>query len=240
MSYKVLIIEDDPMVAMINEQYATKNPNFVSAGICRNGKDALEFLSKNKVDLVVLDVYMPYMDGVETLKKIREQNIQTEVIMVTAANDTSTLEKTMNLGVVDYLVKPFAMERFQVALEKFAAKASALRGNKGGSLDQSSIDTIISGAAGGSRTADSSDSSAQSSQARSAYPKGIQKQTLETIKEYFDKNPKWQRGDIVAQKLGLSVVTVRHYLNYLVQVGEVAETIDYETGGRPSMLYKKA
>ena len=104
MSYKVLIIEDDPMVAMINEQYATKNPNFVSAGICRNGKDALEFLSKNKVDLVVLDVYMPYMDGVETLKKIREQNIQTEVIMVTAANDTATLEKTMNLGVVDYLV----------------------------------------------------------------------------------------------------------------------------------------
>ncbi|MBR5096843.1 MAG: response regulator, partial [Treponema sp.] len=168
MSYKVLIIEDDPMVAMINEQYATKNPNFVSAGICRNGKDALEFLSKNKVDLVVLDVYMPYMDGVETLKKIREQNIQTEVIMVTAANDTSTLEKTMNLGVVDYLVKPFAMERFQVALEKFAAKAKALRGNKGGSLDQSSIDTIISGTAGSARAADTDNPSAQSSQARPA------------------------------------------------------------------------
>lgn len=237
MSYKVLIIEDDPMVAMINEQYATKNPNFVSAGICRNGKDALEFLSKNKVDLVVLDVYMPYMDGVETLKQIREKNIQTEVIMVTAANDTSTLERTMNLGVVDYLVKPFAMERFQIALEKFAAKASALHGNKGGSLDQSSIDSIISGRTGSARAA-ALDSSAQKQ--TPSYPKGIQKQTLETIKDYFDKNPNWQRGDIAAQNLGLSVVTVRHYLNYLVQIRELTETIDYETGGRPSMLYKKA
>ncbi len=240
MSYKVLIIEDDPMVAMINEQYATKNPNFVSAGICRNGKDALEFLSKNKVDLVVLDVYMPYMDGVETLKKIREQNIQTEVIMVTAANDTATLEKTMNLGVVDYLVKPFAMERFQVALEKFAAKAEALSGKKGGSLDQNSIDTILSGTAASPKRAAASGSAADESLARPAYPKGIQKPTLENIKAWFDKNPNWQRGDIVAQKLGLSVVTVRHYLNYLVQIRALTETIDYETGGRPSMLYKKA
>ena len=242
MSYKILIVEDDPMVAMINEQYATKNPDFVSAGICRNGKDALEFLSKNKVDLVVLDVYMPYMDGVETLKKIREQNIQTQVIMVTAANDTSTLERTMNLGVVDYLVKPFAMERFQVALQKFAAKASALRQGKGGSLDQSSIDTIIGGTAASPKMAAAlSDAPQNSAQAqKAAYPKGIQKQTLQTIQEYFDKNPNWQRGDIVAQKLGLSVVTVRHYLNFLVDQRQLTQTIDYETGGRPSMLYRKA
>ena len=160
--------------------------------------------------------------------------------MVTAANDTATLEKTMNLGVVDYLVKPFAMERFQVALEKFAAKAEALSGKKGGSLDQSSIDTILSGTAASPKRAAASGSAADDSQARPAYPKGIQKPTLENIKAWFDKNPNWQRGDIVAQKLGLSVVTVRHYLNYLVQIRALTETIDYETGGRPSMLYKKA
>ena len=103
---------------MINEQYVGKNPDFTVAGSCRNGKDALDFLASNKVDLVVLDVFMPYMDGIETLKKIREQNFSAEVIMVTAANDTSTLEQTMNLGVVDYLIKPFALERFQIALVK--------------------------------------------------------------------------------------------------------------------------
>ena len=230
MSYKVLIVDDDPMVAMINEQYVNKNPSFTVAGSCRNGNEALEFLTSNKIDLVVLDVFMPYMDGVETLKKIREQKIQTEVIMVTAANDTTTLEQTMNLGVVDYLIKPFTLERFQVALEKFAAKNKTLSQNKNGVLDQSSIDSIISGKPTQTETQTASPA---------PLPKGIQSKTLETIKEYFNKNHDWQSGDLVAEQLGLSIVTVRHYLNYLVEVKFLEESINYETGGRPSMLYKK-
>lgn len=232
MSYKVLIVEDDPMVAMINEQYVNKNPDFEVAASCRNGKDALDFLSKNKVDLVVLDVFMPYMDGIETLKKIRQQNIQTQVIMVTAANDTSTLEQTMNLGVVDYLIKPFALERFQIALEKFALKESSL--NKGGTLDQSSIDSIINGP-----KASLADQAQSYTQQKQVLPKGIQQTTLKTIQEYFENNPDWQSGDTVANQLGLSIVTIRHYLNYLVQIKALQESINYETGGRPSMLYRK-
>ena len=232
MSYKVLIVEDDPMVAMINEQYVNKNPDFEVAASCRNGKDALDFLSKNKVDLVVLDVFMPYMDGIETLKKIRQQNIQTQVIMVTAANDTSTLEQTMNLGVVDYLIKPFALERFQIALEKFALKESSL--NKGGTLDQSSIDSIINGPK--PQPANQIQAYVQQKQ---VLPKGIQQTTLKTIQEYFENNPDWQSGDTVANQLGLSIVTIRHYLNYLVQIKALQESINYETGGRPSMLYRK-
>ena len=238
MSYKVLIVEDDPMVAMINEQYVSKNPDFAVAGSCRNGKEALDFLAANKVDLLVLDVFMPYMDGIETLKKIREEKIQTEVIMVTAANDTKTLEETMNLGVVDYLIKPFALERFQVALEKFAAKARTLTENKSGLLDQSSIDSIISGGQPIKALSNSNSEQAASSHQQTSYPKGIQPITLDTVKEYFDKNPSWQSGDLVAQKLGLSIVTVRHYLNYLVEIKVLDESINYETGGRPSMLYK--
>lgn len=220
MSYKVLIVEDDPMVAMINEQYVNKNPDFITAGSCRNGKEALDFLEKNKVDLVVLDVYMPYMDGIETLKQIRQKNISTQVIMVTAANDTTTIEQTMNLGVLDYLIKPFALERFQIALEKFVAKTNAL--NKAETLDQNSIDSLISGR----------------NEVKTALPKGIQEKTLETIKDYFQKNPDWQSGDTVANNLGLSIVTIRHYLSFLVENGSLQESINYETGGRPSMLYK--
>ena len=230
MSYKVLIVEDDPMVAMINEQYVTKNPDFSVAASCRSGKEALEFLSSNKVDLVVLDVFMPYMDGLETLKKIRENRYQTEVIMVTAANDTSTLEQTMHLGVVDYLIKPFALERFQIALEKFATKVSTLNKNKSGLLDQTSIDSIISGGGRGELS--------EIQNEEELLPKGIQSKTLKMIKDYFEENPQWQTGDTVAHKLGLSIVTVRHYLNYLVEKHELTESVNYETGGRPSMLYK--
>ena len=79
---------------------------------------------------------------------------------------------------------------------------------------------------------------AQAAIQRPVRPKGIQEKTLKTIKDYFTKNPDWQSGDTVAQKLGLSIVTVRHYLTYLVEIHELKEDINYETGGRPSMLYK--
>ena len=219
--YSVLIVEDDPMVAMINEQYVKKNPDFFVAGKCQNGEEALDFLSSKKVDLVILDVYMPYMDGLKLLMKIRESNIQTEAIMVTAANDAPTLEQTMHMGVVDYLVKPFAYERFQVALEKFSAKKSALNGSQ--LLDQQSIDSIISSPA----------------PSHKVFPKGIQEKTLTLIMENFGSSHEWLDGESIARNVGLSAVTIRRYMNYMVKEGLVTEEINYETGGRPRMLYKK-
>ena len=110
--YRVLIVEDDPMVAMINEQYIGRNKKFKVVGICNNGQSALELLNHQAVDLVVLDVYMPQMDGFETLCQIRKNKISVEVIMVTAANDRESLEEALHLGIVDYLVKPFTYDRF--------------------------------------------------------------------------------------------------------------------------------
>lgn len=225
-TYKVLIVEDDPMVAMINEQYVRKTEGFEVAGSCRNGLEALEFLETTPVDLIVLDVFMPVMDGVETLIKLREKQIPVEVIMVTAANDVSTLEKTMHLGVTDYLIKPFAFERFQTALDKFTNKITFLKENS--VLDQKSVDKLIfSGTNNSQRTNDV------------RFPKGIQPITLNNISQFFEENSGWHSSEIIAEKLGLSIVTVRHYLNYLERQGTIIENINYETGGRPCMLFKK-
>ena len=73
--YNVLIVEDDPMVAMINEQYVCRNKNFKVVKSCRNGQEALEYLDNNTVDLIIMDVFMPYMDGIEALKKISERRL---------------------------------------------------------------------------------------------------------------------------------------------------------------------
>ena len=142
MNYSVLIVEDDPMVSMINEQYVLKCSDFIIAGTCRNGQEAIEFLKAQKADLILLDVFMPVMNGVETLKKIRELQISSDVIMITAANDTTTIEETMHLGVLDYLIKPFAYERFNVSLQKFKNKMHVMEGNQ--NLDQKSLDSLIS------------------------------------------------------------------------------------------------
>ena len=231
MEYKVLIVEDDPMVAMINEQYVCKNPQFVVAASCRNGQEALDFLDGNKVDLIVLDVFMPYMDGIETLKKIREKKIAAEVIMVTAANDSATIEETMHLGVIDYLIKPFAFERFQVALEKFVAHRKILKQNS--ILDQSCIDNMISNATetAVTKTIDPD---------QQELPKGIQKKTLILIEEYLEQNAGWHTVGMIAEKLGVSIVTARHYMNYLEEQGLIVAEINYGTGGRPSVLYSKS
>lgn len=226
MSYSVLVVEDDPMVSMINEQYVLKDSDFIIAGTCRNGREAIDFLKKNTADLILLDVFMPVMDGVETLKKIRELKINSEVIMITAANDTTTIDQTMHLGVLDYLIKPFAYERFSISLQKLKNKLKVLDGTE--LLDQKKLDSIIS----------SNLNAETSEKTEKNLPKGIQKSTLNHIQEVFEKNKTWQTADGISQELGISVVTVRTYLNFLVKENIIQEDISYSTGGRPRMLYK--
>lgn len=139
--YKVLIVEDDPMVAMINEQYIKRNKKFEIVGKCSDGLRALDFLENNTVDLLILDVFMPKVDGFETLRQIRNKQIAVDAIMVTAANEREALEEALHLGIVDYLVKPFTYDRFQMALEKYIAQNNALKDID--TLSQKSIDHII-------------------------------------------------------------------------------------------------
>ena len=220
--YKVLIVEDDPMVAMINEQYIKRNKNFEIVGNCSDGLSALEFLENNTVDLLILDVFMPKMDGFETLRQIRNKQIVVDAIMVTAANERESLEEALHLGIVDYLVKPFTFDRFQMALEKYIAQNNALKDID--TLNQKRIDHIF-------------DNSRKKSD--DLFPKGIQERTLIIIMEYLNSNKgKWFTGDDIASKVGLTSVTVRRYMNYLAESGRVVSEINYETGGRPCMLYK--
>ena len=220
--YKVLIVEDDPMVAMINEQYIKRNKNFEIVGKCNNGLSALDFIENNTVDLLILDVFMPKMDGFETLRQIRNKQITVDAIMVTAANERESLEEALHLGIVDYLVKPFTFDRFQMALEKYIAQNNALKDIE--TLNQKNIDHIIDNAR---------------KKSDDLYPKGIQEKTLELIMEYLKANNNiWFTGDEIAEKVNLTGVTVRRYMNYLAESGRVVSEINYETGGRPRMQYK--
>ena len=220
--YKVLIVEDDPMVAMINEQFVSRHKDFVVAHKCNDGKSALEYLENNDVDLIILDVFMPYMDGFETLRQIRKKQISVDVIMVTAANEREQLKEGLHLGVVDYLVKPFTFERFKVALDKFIAQVEALKDLD--KVNQKNIDFLI-------------DKSRK--RANELYPKSIQEKTLQTIIEHLKENKnKWLTGDEIAEKVGLTGVTVRRYMTHLSETGMVIADMNYGTGGRPCMLYK--
>ena len=220
--YKVLIVEDDPMVAMINEQFVSRHKDFTVVEKCSDGECALKYLEENEVDLVIMDVYMPIMDGFETLRQIRKKQIEVDVIMVTAANEAESLKTGLHLGVVDYLVKPFTFERFKIALDKFIAQIEALKDLD--KVNQKNIDFLI-------------DKSRKSTD--ELHPKGIQEKTLQLIIEHLkDNKDKWLTGDDIAEKVGLTGVTVRRYMTHLTEIGKVVADMNYETGGRPCMLYK--
>ena len=219
--YKIMIVEDDPMVAMINEQFVNRCGDFSVTHRCSNGEDALAILGSAPVDLVIMDVYMPRLDGIETLKKIREKDIPVSVIMVTAANDNSTVEEAVRLGAIDYLVKPFTFDRFKQALEKFRSGKQVLDADR--TLDQKNIDILLGNAPAVRQEQE---------------PKGIQDKTRERLMDCLAVSGEWLTGEEISERTELSVVTVRKYMNYLVDTGEVQGRMNYETGGRPCMLYR--
>ena len=117
--YKVIIIEDDPMVASINKQYVEVTPEFRVDRIFKNGSEALPYLKTNPTDLIILDYYTPVMNGGEFLDALHNAGLTPSVIMVTSANDTDIVRSLLNRGITDYLVKPFEYTRFKTALDRF-------------------------------------------------------------------------------------------------------------------------
>jgi CheY-like chemotaxis protein len=107
--YKIIIVDDDDFLV---NMYATKFSNSgVSIDTCKSGAVLLEKLSAGaKVDLILLDIVMPNMTGIEVLKKMREQKIGEDVlvVMLTNQNDETDISEAKRLGVSGYIVKSAA------------------------------------------------------------------------------------------------------------------------------------
>ena len=101
---KILIIDDDPEMTSLLSEFLTDHK--YSVEIYHSPLKALEFLQKNSVDLVLLDIMMPEMDGLNVLRKIREHS-EVPVMMLTAKGDVSDKVVGLELGADDYLSKPF-------------------------------------------------------------------------------------------------------------------------------------
>ena len=116
---KVIIVDHDPMVSFINHEYIERDPRFKVAGEFQNGLDALAFLKSNPADLMVLDLCLPEYSGIALIRDILSNDIEIQLIVVTASKDKELLAAALRLGVIDYLVKPFSYKRLQKALGKY-------------------------------------------------------------------------------------------------------------------------
>ena len=122
--YQVIIVEDDPMVAEIDKQYVEHNNKMTIAGVFQNGQDALEFARNNPVDLIMLDYYMPVMDGRTFLVKLRAEGILADVIMVTAASEARHVSELYSYGVSDYLIKPFDLDELSARIRALLRRSA--------------------------------------------------------------------------------------------------------------------
>ena len=138
---RMIVVEDDPLVARLNAAYLDAMEGFEVAGIFSNGLEALEFLKKDPVELAVLDVYMPVCSGVELLRQMRGTGIQTAVIMITAANEMRVVEEALRLGIEDYIIKPFSYERLRDSVQRFRDKTSLVHGTK--EVSQDMVDQLL-------------------------------------------------------------------------------------------------
>lgn len=223
--YRVVIIEDDPMVASINRQYVELNKYLKVVGQFSNGLEALEYLEKQAADLLILDMYMPIMDGSEFLQKLRSRGMNMDVIMVTAANDSTQIKQLLTYGVLDYLVKPFEYIRFNQALAKFINHQNMLSENE--QFTQKKLDELFGSESGSPLPEDD------------LLQKGLQKKTLDRILNFMKaRKGEPLTSDTIAREVQLSRVTIRRYMNYLLDRQEIMSDIDYNTGGRPSIIYR--
>jgi response regulator of citrate/malate metabolism len=221
---RTLVVDDDAMTASIHRSYVERVPGFEVVGEAHTGRRALEDTRALRPDLLLLDIYLPDLSGLDVLRTLREPGEpHVDVIAVTAAKDVATLRTAIHGGVIHYLVKPFFFDTLRERLEAYAALHGRLERLR--DPDQHDIDHVFS---------------LLRSHGRHGLPKGISAPTLETVVDVLQRS----EGDVTAVELseatGISRGTARRYLEYLALTGAVELSLRYGTTGRPEHKYRWA
>lgn len=221
---RVLIVEDDPMVAQLNKQFIEKVEGYDLVDITHNVKDATSVIETQPIDLVLLDVYMPDENGLTLLTYIREHHYKIDAILITAASDADKIQTAMRYGAIDYLIKPFKFERFKQSLLQYKHKHQFFNENQ--SFDQSTLDSRLF------------NKSETKSDGTATLPKGLTKGTLQAIIDKVTHSGKQTFStDEIAEIADVSRVSVRKYLKFLADINVLEESLTYGIG-RPVYQYK--
>lgn len=121
MGKKVLIVDDAAFMRMMIKNIITKY-GYEVAGEAENGKQAVVLYSELKPDLVTMDITMPEMDGIESVKAIRSLDQSAKIIMISAMGQQAMVMDAIQAGARDFIVKPFQQERVMQAIERVLSR----------------------------------------------------------------------------------------------------------------------
>ena len=215
---RVLVVDDDFMVAKVHSGYVARTPGFEVAGVAHTGADALRAVRRLRPDLVLLDIYLPDMDGVSVLRALRSGGgADTDVIVISAATEVDTVRAAMRGGVLHYLIKPFTYPALHDQLRHFALLQDRLSGLS--EAGQSDVDQVFGARPG------------------SALPKGLTAETLRIVAaELRGASPDLSAAEC-ASRTSLSRVSTRRYLEHFVTTGQADVRLRYGGTGRPERRY---
>ena len=217
----VLVVDDDFMVASIHSRFVERAVGFRVVGVVATGEGALAEVERLAPDLVLLDVHLPDVDGIEVLRRLRAAG-NVGVVMVTAAREADTVRAAVAGGAAHYLVKPFEADDLLWRLEAFRAARAALEGAVRPAQEQ--IDAAF---APGGRTSPA------------PLPKGLSRETAGTVLAALDGGAERSAAEC-AELVGVSRVSARRYLEHFVADGQALVRLQYGGSGRPERRYRRA
>jgi len=214
----VLVVDDDFRVARIHSAFVDRVEGFRAVGVAHTGADALTAARTLKPDLILLDLYLPDIFGLDLISRIRVEGADSEVIVISAANEFDTVERAVKLGVASYLLKPFTLDDLAARLSEYQSQHHSSRRRT--LDDQAEVDRVFG------RT-----------EQVAPLPKGMSIETAELILALLNQQTHELSAQECAEAIGVSRVSARRYLEHFVRKGRVQVSLRYGSRGRPERRY---
>ncbi|MFE6224259.1 MULTISPECIES: response regulator [unclassified Streptomyces] len=216
---RVLVVEDDPVAADAHALYAGRVEGFRVVGVAHSRAAAVRLLDRTPVDLILLDLYLPDGHGLALLRALRAAGHGADVIAVTSARDLAVVREGVSLGVVQYVLKPFAFATLRDRLVRYAE----FRGAAGEASGQDEVDRALA---------------ALRAPRPATLPKGLSGPTLEAVTRSLREAPAGLTAAEAGTAVGISRITARRYLEHLVTEGRAVRAPQYGQIGRPELQYR--
>jgi response regulator of citrate/malate metabolism len=219
---KVLVVEDDPVAADAHKLYVQRVAGFEVSGVAHTGAEAMRFVEQHQIDLLLLDLYLPDVHGLQICRALRAANHAIDVIAVTSARDLQMVKAAVSAGVVQYLLKPFTFATLRDKLERYALFRDTVTGEASG---QEEVDRALATLRGTDGI---------------GLPKGMSADTLDSVIAALRETPDGLSAVGAASAVGISRVTARRYLEHLADTGTAVRRPQYGQVGRPELFYRLA
>ncbi|MFI2781878.1 response regulator [Streptomyces sp. ALB3] len=227
---KVLVVDDDFMVAKLHSRYVSALDGFTVVGVAHTGEEALRAARRLRPDLVLLDIFLPDMDGIQVLRELRAAEERdggtdsADALFITAARDAGVVRAALRAGALHYLIKPFHRSALQEQLQHVASLRNRLNALDEARREarQEDVDRIFGTRPPGSRE----------------LPKGLAAHTADLVERVLRDHPAGLSASECAEAGALSRVSARRYLEYFAETGRAEVSLRYGGTGRPERRYR--